>query len=114
MIVRCSFRSASGSDRALGFSFVSNAVSRRRRQGASAWLAVITIGIAGCAPLPPLEGRTASYALQDTATTPLGQVIAPEAAGHPGLTGIESIGDGRVSLGMRFAMLRAATRSVDI
>ena len=78
-------------------------------------LAAFAFALAGCAPLPLLEGnRTASHALQDTASTPLGRAIAPEAARHPGLTGVEPIGDGRVALGMRLALLRAATRSVDI
>ena len=36
------------------------------------WLLAMVVGIAGCAPLPPLVGRTESYALQDTAATPLG------------------------------------------
>ncbi len=85
-----------------------------RRRDASAWLLAGALGLAGCAPLPPLDGRTASYALADTATTPLGRAIAPEAAQHPGLTGIEPITDGRVALGMRLALLRAATRSIDI
>jgi len=85
-----------------------------RCPGVSVWLLAIALGIAGCAPLPPLDGRTVSYALQDTATTPLGQAVAPQVAQHPGLTGIEPIADGRVSLGMRLALLRAATRSIDI
>ena len=89
-------------------------MSPHRSSIAPAWLLAIAVGIAGCAPLPPLDGRTASYALQDTATTPLGQAVAPEAARHPGLTGIEPIADGRVALGMRLALLRAATRSIDI
>ena len=89
-------------------------MSPLRSSIAPAWLLALAVGIAGCAPLPPLDGRTESYALQDTATTPLGQVIAPEAERHPGLTGIEPIADGRVALGMRLAMLRAATRSLDI
>jgi putative cardiolipin synthase len=76
----------------------------------------LAIGIAGCAPLPLLDAsnRTPSQAYTDTAGTPLGRAIAPEAARHPGLTGIEPIADGRVALAMRLALLRAATRSVDI
>ena len=89
-------------------------MSPQRSSIAPAWLLAMAVAIAGCAPLPPLDGRTESYALQDTAATPLGQAIAPEAERHPGLTGIEPIADGRVALGMRLAMLRAATRSLDI
>ena len=89
-------------------------MSSQRPSIAPAWLLAMAVSIAGCAPLPPLTGRTESYALQDTSATPLGQAIAPEAEQHPGQTGIEPIADGRVALGMRLAMLRAATRSLDI
>ena len=50
-------------------------MSPQRSSIARDWLLALAVGIAGCAPLPPLDGRTESYALQDTATTPLGQVI---------------------------------------
>jgi cardiolipin synthase C len=89
-------------------------VGPQRFSIARVWLLALAVGVAGCAPLPPLEGRVASYALQDTAATPLGQAIAPDAERHPGLTGIEPIADGRVALGMRLALLRAATRSLDV
>jgi len=90
-------------------------VNRDRTAAARGCLLALALALAGCAPLPALDGhRTASHALQDTANTPLGKAVAPEAARHPGLTGVEPIGDGRVALGMRIALLRAATRSVDI
>ena len=50
-------------------------MSLHRPPTASAWLLAIalTLGIAGCgSPSPRSTGRTASYALQDTASTPLG------------------------------------------
>jgi len=76
----------------------------------------LALGIAGCAPLPRLDdhNRSASHAFADTEATPLGRAIAPHAARHPGSTGIEPIGDGRVALAMRLALLRAAARSIDI
>ena len=79
-------------------------------------LVALAIGLAGCAPLPTLDAsnRSASYALSDTADTPLGRAIAPQAASHPGLTGIEPIGDGRVALALRLTLLRHAARSIDI
>jgi len=85
-----------------------------RSLAAAAWVLLCSFTLAGCGSLPPLAGRTASHALPDTASTPLGQAIAPEAARHPGLTGIEAITDGRVAFGMRMALARAATRSIDI
>ena len=91
-------------------------MGRDRFLSARAACLALAIGVAGCAPLPTLDAsnRTASYAFADTASTPLGRAIAPEAARHPGLTGIEPISDGRVALAMRLALLRAATRSVDV
>src|SRR5436190_7089779 len=79
-------------------------------------LLLLALGIAGCAPLPRLDdhNRRASHAFADTAATPLGRAIGPNAARHPGSTGIEPISDGRVALAMRLALLRAATRSIDI
>jgi len=76
----------------------------------------LALGIAGCAPLPRLDdhNRSASHAFADTEATPLGRAIAPHAARHPGSTGVEPIGDGRVALAMRLALLRAAARSIDI
>jgi putative cardiolipin synthase len=88
-------------------------VSPHRSSIAPAWLLAAGIGIAGCAPCAA-QNRTASACPADTASTPLGLAVAPEAAEHPGLTGIEPITDGRVALGMRLVLLRAATRSIDI
>ena len=74
-----------------------------------------SLALAGCGSLPSTAGRTPSYALSDTAsTTALGQAIAPEAERHPGLSGIEALTDGRVAFGLRVALARAATRSIDI
>ena len=83
--------------------------------GRPGWLAALAFGIAGCAPLPPLEGPDRVVRLAGHRDAPRSaRPIAPEAARHPGLTGIEPITDGRVALGMRLALLRAATRSIDI
>src|SRR6187402_2644741 len=113
MIAPCSSRSPSDSERPAS-RLAAKGPAPYRSSIASAWLLAMAVGIVGCAALPPLDSRIESYALQDTAATPLGQAIAPEAERHPGLTGIEPIVDGRVALGMRFSMLRSAARSVDI
>ncbi|HSC62335.1 MAG TPA: phospholipase D family protein, partial [Caldimonas sp.] len=52
--------------------------------------------------------------MRDTASTPLGRVLGPASASHPGLTGIEPVSDGRVAFGMRVALARAAVRSIDV
>jgi len=88
-----------------------------RRQASRAftgWLLVVSLALAGCASRPSLESRTPSHALKDTGSTRLGQAIAPEAARRPGLSGIEAVTDGRVGFGLRVALARAATRSIDI
>ena len=78
------------------------------------WLLLCTLALTGCGSLPSLESRTASHALRDTASTPLGQTVAAQSASHPGLTGIEPLSDGRVAFAVRVSLARAATRSIDI
>jgi len=78
------------------------------------WLLLCAIALSGCGSLPSLASRTPSHALLDTASTPLGKGIAAEVARHPGLSGIEAVTDGRVAFGLRVALARAATRSIDI
>jgi putative cardiolipin synthase len=78
------------------------------------WLLLCALALSGCGSLPWLESRTPSHALQDTASTPLGRTLAAEAARHPGLSGVEAITDGRVAFGLRIALARAATRSIDL
>ena len=85
-----------------------------RPRAFSRWLLVCAIALSGCGSLPSLESRTASHALRDTGSTPLGKVIAAEATRHPGLTGIEAVTDGRVAFAFRIALARAATRSIDV
>lgn len=68
----------------------------------------------GCASLPPLGERAASVALAGTADTRLGQAIAPLAAGHPGLSGIYPLSDGRDAFAARVLLTRAAERSLDV
>ena len=86
----------------------------QRLHGTAAWLLIALFMLAGCGSLPPLQGRTPSYGMQDTASTPLGQMIAPQAQRHPALTGVEAVTDGRVAFGLRMGLARAATRSIDI
>jgi putative cardiolipin synthase len=69
---------------------------------------------AGCASLPPMDGRLESFALPVARGAPLARAVVPAVEQHPGKSGVVAIDDGRVSLGVRLALIREATRSVDI
>jgi len=69
---------------------------------------------AGCASLPPLEGRTASTALADTADTRLGRALAPRVAEHPGKTGIHPLFEPRDAFATRILLAMAAARTLDV
>jgi len=64
--------------------------------------------------LPPLEPRPASSYLPDTGDTPLGRGTGALTEGHPGLSGIHPLDDGRTAFDARILLTRAATRSLDI
>jgi len=77
-------------------------------------LVVAAAATHGCTSLPPLGARTASVALADTANTRLGQAVAPLAAGHPGLSGIHTLSDGRDAFASRVLLAQGAERSLDV
>jgi putative cardiolipin synthase len=70
--------------------------------------------LAACASLPSLEGRNASSALTDAASTPLGLAIAPLVAEHPGQSGIYALVDGRDAFAARAVLANSAQRSLDV
>jgi putative cardiolipin synthase len=70
--------------------------------------------LAGCAGLPSLQDRPATYALQPSADGPLGSVLLPAGQQHPGLTGVIPIANGLAAFEVRASLVRLATRSVDI
>src|SRR5690606_10850145 len=65
-------------------------------------------------PLPPLEPRTASTHVTDTADTPLGQGVAALVRGDPALSGIHPLVGGHEAFAARVLLARAATRSLDV
>lgn len=67
--------------------------------------------LAGCA-LPPLR-RSPSYALSNTADTPLGRSVAPRVAGHPSQSGIYALRTGRDAFAARVLLAATAQRSID-
>lgn len=77
--------------------------------GLAAFLLVLRI----LTPLPSLEGRTESSALAGTHDTPIGRVVTPMAAQHPGRSGIYALEESRDAFAARTLLARAATRSID-
>ena len=73
----------------------------------------LTALIAGCASLPPLEGRTETTALADTATTRLGRAVAADVAANPGKTGIHPLPEGNAAFAARVVLAAAAEKSID-
>jgi putative cardiolipin synthase len=84
----------------------------------SAHLAVVSVVMttlfAGCASLPPLEGRETTVALTDTADTRLGESLRSEAEAHPGKSGIYSLDRAQDSFVARAVLARRADRSLDV
>jgi putative cardiolipin synthase len=70
--------------------------------------------LAGCASLPPLEGRTTSIAITDTADTRLGRAVGVAAADHPGRSGIVPLAVPQDAFAARVLLARAAERSLDV
>jgi putative cardiolipin synthase len=69
---------------------------------------------AGCATLPPQDGRTESRALADTASTRLGRATADAAAAHPGKSGIHAMPMPPDAFAARVLLAAAAERSLDL
>lgn len=77
-------------------------------------LACAVLLLAACAQLPRLEGRSISFALRDTADTPLGAALAPQLRAHPGLSGLALLSDGVDAFAARIALADAAQRTLDV
>ena len=77
--------------------------------------AIVTLALSqGCTFLPPLDGRTISTRLQNTAESRLGRSIAPLAEAHPGLTGVVPLLSGRDAFAARVRLADVAERSLDV
>jgi len=75
--------------------------------------AACAVAAAGCATLPPQEGRGTSFALQHTEQTRLGGAVAPLVAAHPGKTGIHALPLSYDAFAARVLLAGAAQRSID-
>src|SRR5512137_1445381 len=76
-------------------------------------VAAVAALLAGCATLPPPEGRSETTAFTDTAGTRLGRAIAPAVAAHPGKTGIHAMPLPHDALAARVLLAAAAEKSID-
>jgi putative cardiolipin synthase len=75
---------------------------------------LVAVLLAGCATLPPLDGRSTSRALDDTAATRLGRAVARDVAAHPGTSGIHPIPTPADAFAVRIVLASAADQSLDI
>jgi len=69
---------------------------------------------AGCATLPPLDGRVESRAMADTAATRLGRGVAPVVAVHPGRSGVHPLSLPIEAFAARVLLADAADRTLDV
>ena len=70
--------------------------------------------LAGCASLPPLEGRTTSAAITDTGATKLGVAVGSLAAARPGQSGFHGLLAATDAFAARVLLANAAERSIDV
>ena len=80
---------------------------------ALAAVSLVAALVAGCASLPPPEGRTATTALADTAGTRLGRAVAADVASNPGKTGIHPLPMPHDAFAARVLLAAAAEKSLD-
>ena len=81
---------------------------------AQAALLLVALVSGGCASLPPLEPRTPSTALTETADTSLGKAVRAADPNREGESGIYALPQGRDAFAARIALARAAERSLDV
>ena len=63
--------------------------------------------------LPSNEGRSESHSLAPDPETAMGRALLPEAAAHPGLSGILPLWPGIEAYAARMALARSAEQSID-
>ena len=75
---------------------------------------VAALALGGCASLPPLEGRTPSTALTETADTTLGKAVSAENRDREGRERNLRAPAGQGRFAARVVLARAAERSLDV
>ncbi len=89
---------------------------RHRSHSGSGWSLVLlsgVIGFGGCQTVQLDAPKEESYAFTEVADTPLGRLVEPMAASHPGLSGFRFYGDGIEGLAARQLLAKSAQRSID-
>ena len=74
----------------------------------------LLIALWGCSPLPSLDERRESQALDDTLDTRLGRAVAQQQQAHLGQTGVLALPEGREAFATRMLLVEAAERSLDV
>ncbi|WP_326543166.1 phospholipase D family protein [Pseudorhodoferax sp.] len=91
------------------------APARRPHRSLFAALFCALLLLAGCAQLPPLDGRPPSQLEADTGATRLGRGVQAAAAGHaPGESGVFLLEQGRDAFATRVLLAEAAERTLDV
>jgi cardiolipin synthase C len=75
---------------------------------------MLLAALAACASLPRSVERVPTQAYTDTAGTRLGRAVETASASHPGLTAVHPLSAGRDAFAARYALARAAQRSLDV
>jgi putative cardiolipin synthase len=79
-----------------------------------AWFFIVIASlVTGCASLPPIAGRTETFALADTAGTRLGRALALPVAENAGKTGIHTLSNPHDAFAARVLLAGAAEKSID-
>jgi cardiolipin synthase C len=73
-----------------------------------------TLGVVGCASLPPLGQRVSSTYVSDTAGTRLGQGVGSAGAAHPGKSGVYPLPAPLDAFAARAVLIGAAERTLDL
>lgn len=79
-------------------------------------LTALFAAVGGCSSLPPLDGRTPSTALHQSAAreTELGQLVSPVADRHPGKTGIFPLPNALEAFATRMRLSQVAEQTLDV
>jgi putative cardiolipin synthase len=88
-----------------------------RGRRAERWLTaalLVVAAIAGCSTYRRDVVRTVSYATPHDSATTLGRLFGRRTAAHPGISGVDYIRRGRVSLEARLALADLAEKSLDL
>ena len=79
-----------------------------------ALLVIALAALTSCATLPPLEDRTVTTALTDTADTRYGRAVAADVAANPGKSGIYPLFKARDAFAARAHLAAHAEKSLDV